>query len=327
MALIKLPIGGVIEILRSNQEGDFFNCVVITGWVRRGKSRLAYILAKGLYPKFTYEQNYVGNPKHGSAFKRMFDLPKKSVCWLDEGEKVLSAERRFDREQWWLQQLFNQFASHNKTIFICTPRFKRIDSRWREAHINIWIHVYKRGKGVLLLRRDIQSSLDSWGLTAVKDHELGLRSGSVPDEAILKIYDKNPCAQFFFDFPDWDTPEQKEEYETHKKSSQQDLREEFEKWDKLNEDVKDGGVVTKRAKRQKLAIGRFCAYLNWKYKISFKQLSILTGMSNRFINNMRDDIVRDIGNGTITEADLPPNYFPKEFFEYAREMSKLNDAI
>jgi hypothetical protein len=315
MGLRQGNINDVITILRDNRDNDFFNCLALTGKVRRGKSRLGYILTTGVYDNFSYEENYIGNPKHGEAFKKMFNSPNKSAVWVDEAEKILSSERRMDKEQWWLQQLFNQFASHNKTIILCTPQFRRIDSRWRDTHIGIWIHVYRRGCAVLLKNRDIQSTLDVWGLETMKEVELTTRADGFSDERILKNFDANPCALFYFTFPDWDGEAQKAEYMKHKTVSQADLLDEFSKWEKLNE-------RDKKIPKSTQALARVITYLNFKYEIPFKELATLAGTAPDYMSDLQKKFISDVVSTDALRELLPRKYFGDDFLEFA----KLSDA-
>jgi hypothetical protein len=318
MALMQGSLQQVIDILIENRENDFFNCVAITGKVRKGKSTLAYYIVKGTYPEFTYEANYLGNPKHGESFRTLMNTPKKSSSWLDEGEKVLSAERRLDKDQWWLQQLFNQFASHNKTIVICTPTFRRIDSRWRDAHISIWIHIYRRGAAVLLRNRDIQSSSDVWGLGAMKETELSMRADQFSDERILKSFDANPCALFYFTFPDWESEEVHKDYLTHKEESQKDLAAEFDEYEKAK----------KMTNVAKMANMRLLGYLYWKYtlNISFQELGALCGLSGEGVRQLVIEFYDKVYKGEINSATLPAR-FTDEFFTFARGSWEKNNMV
>ncbi len=313
-------IEDVIQILKENRDCDFFNCIAITGKVRRGKSRLAYLIAKGVYPNFSYAENYIGNPKHGEAFKKMFNCPPKSACWVDEAEKILSAERRMDKEQWWLQQLFNQFASHNKTIILCTPSFRRIDSRWRDTHITIWIHIYRRGCGILLKNRDVQSTHDVWGLESMREIELSTRADQFSDERILKNFDANPCALFYFTFSDWETPEQKQEYVAQKEASQKNLLEEFDRWEKLNKQESSNT-------RAENGIARIAAFLNWKYQIPTSEIGRLAGYSQQSIDRFLKTFGFSIAEGSIQKDDLPKKYFDDAFFEWIKQRYELETRL
>ena len=318
MALMQGSLQQVIDILIENRNNDFFNCVAITGKVRKGKSTLAHYIVKGTYPDFTYKTNYLGNPKHGESFRTLMNTPKKSSSWLDEGEKVLSAERRLDKDQWWLQQLFNQFASHNKTIVICTPSFRRVDSRWRDAHISIWIHIYRRGAAILLRNRDIQSSSDVWGLGAMKEVELSIRADQFSDERVLKSFDANPCALFYFTFPDWESEEAHKEYLIQKEESQKDLAAEFDEYEKAK----------KEKNLMKMATMRLLGYLYWRYtlNISFMELGQLCGYSGEQVRQMIIEFYGDIYKGEITKSSLPPK-FTDDFFNFAKNTWEKNNVI
>lgn len=304
-------IDDVIEILRQNQQNDFFNCVAITAKVRKGKSRLAKLISSRMYPDFTYENNYIGNPKHGETWRKLFNSPQKSTNWIDEAEKILSTERRYDKEQWWLQQLFNQFASHNKTVILCTPTFVGIDPRWRRAHITIWIYIYKRGKAILLKNRDIQSSLDVWGLDAMKEKELSTKADQMSDERIIQNFDANPCALFYFSFPDWDSPEEKAEYLTYKEASQADLSREFDKWEKMQ-------TLLQNTTRAEIGIARVASYLNFRYQLPLSELGTLAGYSEDKMRQMTESFYQAIEDQLIDIESLPKKYYTPEFIEHVR---------
>ena len=317
MALLQGSIERVIDVVNENSVNDFFNCIAITAMVRRGKSRLAKHIAFNTYPNFKYEENYIGNPKHAESFEKLFDSPPKSTCWIDEAEKVLSAEQRMTKEQWWLQQLFNQFASHNKTVILCTPSFRRIDNRWRDEHITIWIHIYRRGAGIVLKKRDMVASHDVWGLDAMREAEMNIKSHEMTDEKVLSVFDKNPCALFYFTFPDWNTEEEKNEYLKYKEQSQKDLREEFGKW-KIAKEEKTKEKTNAPMIRRKTSIGRIVSYLNWKYDIPFRELSALAGLEESELVDDRDLFFKRVCNGDIEPNKLPEYFFNKEFLAVVR---------
>ena len=300
----------VITVLIKNRENDFFNCVAITGQVRLGKSRLAYLLSKGTYQEFSYEKNYIGNPKHGETWDTLNDTPHKSTCWLDEAAKVLSSERRFDKEQWYLQQLFNQFASHNKTIILCTPTFLEIDPRWRRSHITIWIHVFQRGKAVIMRNRFIQSSLDTWGLRNMQEKEMNMRSDEMFGDRILKNFDENPCALFYFSFPDWG-PEEKTEYLKFKEESQRQLASESKKWRKTQQ-------IFENQSRSEIGLARISAYLYWKYSIPYREIGVLSGFSDEKIRETVNQFMEKVEEGLFNEENLPKKYFDQDFYLYVK---------
>jgi hypothetical protein len=318
---------GVIDVLKANVADDYFNCVCITGMVRRGKSRLAKILATGVYPQFTYEENYIGNPKRGDTFRKLKRNPIKSVCWIDEGEKVFSSEMRLEKGQWYLQQLFNQFASDNKTVIICTPKFRRIDPRWRDTHITIWIHIFRRGAAILLKRREIESTLDVWGLETMRLTEIAMRADQFSDERILKNFEANPCSLFYFTFPDWSSKEEKEEYTAWKGKSQQDLDDEFDKWDKLQQRKLVANLQTEQG------IARVAAFLNWQYGISYVDIGILCGYSEVSIRKFTDLFIDDIFTGNVEVEALPKKYFGGmnengvKFLDFAKARFDIKDNL
>lgn len=312
MRLEKGSLDRVAEVLVHNTTKDYFNCVAITGQVRMGKSNLAHQLAIRVYPQFDYEANYIGNPEHRETWKKLYHSPPKSVNWLDEAAKVLSSERRFEREQWYLQQLFNQFASHNKTILLCTPTFLEIDPRWRRSHITIWIHVFKRGKAVLMKNRFLQSTIDNWGLKSMQEKEMTMRAEDTKEERILANFDQNPSALFYFDFPDW-KPEEKAVYEKYKQESQAKLEKEFAKWDRMQD-------ATAGVPRIEMALARVSSYLHWKYGISHREIGRLAGFTDEKIRNSEAKFLEMVADGTIGKEFLPSAYFPESFIIHAKNM-------
>jgi hypothetical protein len=312
MRLEEGDIKRVSEVLIKNRDNDFFNCVTITGTVRLGKSNLAHQIAKAVYPEFTYEQNYIGNPKHAETWKKLKYGEKGSLFWLDEAAKVLSAERRFDKEQWYLQQLFNQFAYDRKTILLCTPTFLEIDPRWRRTHITLWVHLFKRGKGVIMKNRFIQSDLDTWGLRNMKEKEMAMRADEQSDERILANYDANPCSLFFFTFKDW-AEEEKIEYMKHKEQSHIQFEKEFSKWEKLNE------FMTSVGGRAEIGIARIAAYMLSEYSIPYQEVAVLSGYSETKIRESLDSFIQAVHDETIEKSSLPKKYYDEKFYQFVED--------
>jgi len=301
----------VIQRLISNRERDYFNCIAITGQVRRGKSRLAFILSRGVYPEFSFENNYIGNPQHNQTFKNLFDAPAKSAAWLDEAAKVLSTDYRFTKEQIWLARLFEQFASHNKSIFLCTPSFILIDPKWRRTHITVWIHVFARGKAILLIKRDVQSSLDVWGLKAMEEKELSARTDELTDDRILQNFDENPCAVAYFTFPDWETKEQKDEYISWKTKSQQDLRKEFDVWEKQSAEKK---VLV----RKEIALARMALVCSSRGIFSVDEVARIAGYKPNWIYTIMKNLNWLIATSEDFSNALPKQYFDEELIEFCK---------
>jgi hypothetical protein len=316
MALIQGDYQDVVRILRANVNDDRANSTAITGPVRKGKSNLAYRLVTELCPDFTYERNYLGNPRHMEAIKAIKDLPQKSVLWFDEAEKILSAEKRWEKEQWLLLQLFNQFASKNQSVFFCTPSFQRIDSRWRNVHINYWIFCYSRGRAVLLKNRDIQSSSDVWGLREMRKVEEKAKAVEVGDEYVLKRFDANPCAMFYFNFPDWE-PSVKDEYLKHKDASQIDLLAEIEKFG-----IAQGNPKTMYLQKAQAGLARIGSYFNLKWDIPTRDISALAGYSDSTFNKFITEFEDSVSSGEIPAEELPNKFFPPEYVEILKARSK-----
>lgn len=297
------------DILIQNAENDFWNGIAITGRQGRGKSCLAHTLCKYIYPSFSYEKNYIGNPEHNETLRKLDDAPPKSANWIDEAGTVLGTERRMTREQTRLADLFDQFRSKNKTVILCTPNFKRIDPRWRTTHIHIWIHVIERGRAVLLASRDMQTTLDVWGLDEMYEKEKTMTAGSQNNtERVLQNFDANPCALFYFKFPDW-SPSDKEEYTKHKDESQRAFRTLFEKEEKLKEKLE-------KSARSDIALGRLCTYLLWKHSSSYNELAKLTGYSDDKIRESADRYVELYATSEDYAAAHSSTHFGKEFMLY-----------
>ena len=320
MKLEKGDISKVCDVLVKNRENDFFNCLAITGTVRMGKSNLAHQISKNVYPEFSYEENYIGNPKHAETWKKLKYGAKGSLFWLDEAAKVLSAERRFDKEQWYLQQLFNQFAYDRKTVLLCTPTFLEIDPRWRRTHITLWIHLFKRGKGVIMKNRFIQSDLDTWGLRNMKEKEMNMRADEQSDDRILSNYDANPCSMFFFTFDDW-KKEDKEEYMQYKEKSHMEFEKEFAKWEKLNELMNTVGG------KAEIGMARIAAYLLSEYRIPYEEVAILSGYSETKIRESMDSFIQAVHEETIEKSALPKKYFNEKFYDFVEERLRLKAKI
>lgn len=307
----------VIEILHLNSSNDFHNCMAITGGQGLGKSTLTYQIAMmmGRY-SFNYETNYIGNPEHRETFRKLYKSEKKSVCWIDEASTAFCSENRLTKEQTDLANLFDQIRSHNKTIILCTPSFQRIDKRWRDTYIHIWICVIGRGKAILLMRRNIQSRNDVWGLEEMWEKERTMDAASQASmERILQNFDANPAALFYFTFPDWETAEAKEEYLKWKTKSQADLIKLFEEKASLEDRMK-------KSSRAEIALGRLCEYLMWKHDTTYDELGKLTGYSKDKIRLSINSYVELFGSNEDYINSHSKAYFPEDYAHYVLNQYK-----
>lgn len=299
--------------LVDNIKNDFWNGIAITGRQGRGKSRLAYLLCKYVGDKlgvpFDYVKNYIGNPEHGETLRKLDDASPRSCNWIDEAGTVLGTEKRLTKEQTRLADLFDQFRSKNKTVILCTPSFKRIDPRWRITHIHIWIHVVERGKAVLLVARDMQSTLDVWGLKEMYEKEITMKAdGQNTLERVLQNFDANPAALFYFKFPDWEAGE-KQEYLKYKEESQRKFRELFERDEKLKEKLM-------KSSRSEFALGRICTYLLWKHNTSYSELGKVCGYSDEKIREVCNKYVELFATEEEYAASHPASHFGKDYMLY-----------
>ena len=132
------------------------------------------------------------------------------------------------------------------------------------------------------------------------------------DERILQNFDANPCALFYFTFPDWDTPEEKAEYLSHKEQSQQDLAKEFDKWEKMQS-------LLQNTTRAELAIARVASYLNFRYQLPLNELGALAGYSEDKMRQMADTFYQAIADQLVDVESLPKKYFTPDFLQFVKQ--------
>jgi hypothetical protein len=155
----------------------------------------------------------------------------------------------------------------------------------------------------------------------MKDAETASRADAMTDAHVLKNFEKNPCALFYFTFPNWDTPEDEAEYMKWKELSDKEFGEEFEQWEKFDAEKKKPQL-----RKARHGIARFAEALNRNYNISFAESGVLAGYGKQAIELMCEDFESAVLSGEY-ENLLPGAYFPEEVVAKIKEDAKNRATI
>jgi hypothetical protein len=139
----------------------------------------------------------------------------------------------------------------------------------------------------------------------MKDKEMETRADNFSDERIIQNFEKNPCALFYFTFPDWNNDAEKEEYNKWKKKSQDDFKDELKGAQQMEK-------MMKKSNRAELGLGRIALYLMYQYGRPYGETAKVAGYSDEAIRGYVQDFIEGYCEGAIDGSYLPKKYFSSE---------------
>jgi len=141
-----------VEILIVRREKDFDNFIVVTGIKGSGKSTLLYWIGreymKALGRDFDLEKHVIYSDNFKEIFEKIRNAQDGDYIWFDEGGRIILAEDWNTANSRKLKKMFSEIRTKHLCIgFACPFAFTKIDVKYREALLNFWIWVPKRGTG------------------------------------------------------------------------------------------------------------------------------------------------------------------------------------
>lgn len=157
----------IVKQLKKRSADDKDSVVVLSGDVGDGKSTLATNVGFKMEPSFDFNRNMVWSRKE--LMRAINVLPKKSVVIPDEAIDLLYKREFANRDQISIIKLLNKCRKRNLTIIMNIPNFQDIDKGIRNDRVKYWIHVYKRGIGLLFARSPSFVRTDRWYLKEMSE--------------------------------------------------------------------------------------------------------------------------------------------------------------
>jgi hypothetical protein len=151
------------SILKDKLERNY-NCTsVISGFMGKGKSTLAYQLSKRIdYRRFSIRRNFIFDPNYRAIADAINKLEKCSSPIVDEAIKSFYRQDWFTEMQKSLMKLFTTSRKQQQATFLCIPRFISLRTDFRNDVTDYWIQVIARGLAVVFYRDVNPLAIDPW---------------------------------------------------------------------------------------------------------------------------------------------------------------------
>jgi len=158
--------------------------------------------------------NNVGTPKRFNFEKylaydndevreKVFELPEYCPILADEGVRFMMGEDWMTTESKTMKKLFAQMRTKHLLVFANIPRFRWIDSKYRNDMTTFWVRIMFRSFA-LLMQPDLGEAKDPWHLKELEE-KMGKYHYFTSEEQLQKIASKlihkHPCCFDFFRFP------------------------------------------------------------------------------------------------------------------------------
>jgi len=132
---------------------DHWDCVVvITAPEGGGKSTLALQMAYAIDPTFGVSNRLCYTAL--DVMRRFEDTEAGKVIVFDESARALLGTDTFSKEQKALVQALMLVREKGLITILCIPRIEELAKSMRMRRAILWIHVYRRGKGLVHIRDD-----------------------------------------------------------------------------------------------------------------------------------------------------------------------------
>lgn len=162
-------INQFVSLIRDVCENGWDAVIAVSG--KRGVGKSTFCV------QFLKEWSGTYNPVRDMPFSReeLMDMidnkPRFAGIHVDEAVGLLFSRNWNDPNQIALLQKLDRSRHNNQTILVAMPRFRALDSHFRNSDLGFWVHVYKRTKGLayalVFQADDNPASEDVWNLKEV----------------------------------------------------------------------------------------------------------------------------------------------------------------
>lgn len=133
----------------------------------------------------------------------IYDLPDYCPILPDEGVRFLMGEDWMLTESKMMKKLFAQMRTKHRLLFTNIPKFKWLDSKYRNDMTTFWVRILNRGLA-LLLQPDLGENDDPWHMKELqkmlKDYFYFTKREDLIERAELLVK-KHPCVFDYFMIP------------------------------------------------------------------------------------------------------------------------------
>lgn len=133
----------------------------------------------------------------------IYTLDPYSPIHADEGVRFMMGEDWMKSENKEMKKLFAQMRTKRFSVNVAIPKFKWLDTKYREDMTTFWIRIIRRGTAVVLMP-DLGESDDVWHLKEFQKY-LGhinyFTPLSVIQQRLDKLMSKHPCVHDIISIP------------------------------------------------------------------------------------------------------------------------------
>jgi hypothetical protein len=154
----------------------------------------------------------------------------------------------------------------------------------------------------------------------MKDKEMETRADNFSDERIIQNFEKNPCALFYFTFPDWNNDAEKAEYNKWKTASQNDFKEELKGAQQMEK-------MMKKTNRAEIGIGRIALHFKDRWNISYGEIGKICGYSDEAVRGYVELFEEGVVEGGIDVSTLPKKYFDDVVLQRIKDKHLIKPSL
>ena len=144
------------DIVSLRLEDDSDIQIAITGEPGTGKSTLGiwigWLINRDSKKVFNLVKNIAYIPDQKDVIKQYNDIQSKTALIIDEAVRGMHKHQWANKMQQLLVQMFNTERYQNKATILIMPRFKDLGEYFRNERVRVWIHVQKRGTGIVYVK-------------------------------------------------------------------------------------------------------------------------------------------------------------------------------
>ena len=179
--------------VRERQRQNMDTVIAVTGRKGKGKSTLAFQLARALDPKFTLQQVVYRAADMADLF---VSLRVKQAAVYDEAALGLLSTDWATTEAKALVAMVTILRPKRLTMILCLPKFRRLNSSFREDLVDLWVKINRRGYAVVHPAEEAERYTERHGIGWFPDPEWNpLQWDSLQGDPEWKLFERRRWAQ------------------------------------------------------------------------------------------------------------------------------------
>lgn len=258
-------LSNLSSLIKNWLQKDLDVVIAVTGPKGVGKSTLALQIARRISDNFNVERHVAYTFE--DIVNRFDELNEFEPLVIDEAVNTMMSEDWNTFQSKYLKKLFAKIRVKHLAIILCIPNFFWLDKKYREDMVNMWIHVIRRGLGVIFLP-NLSISEDKWDKKWFEKHNIRFSYFTKMEKVVDKLK-RHPC---FFDFVSY--PKLPQEIEDKYKTLRREAI-----FKQSEEDMKGKTFSTEMLKKM------FTAYKLRQEGRSYEEISQITGLAKKTLES------------------------------------------